>query len=762
MSSTFIPGRPEFHLRVVKEINDIINDFPDLENLLQAVTEHLASSMQFDVVSIYLWHQEVGMLVQSANVGLCYDAACPIRLRPEEGLTGLVFRERRSLTAIPASGHPSYKYFPDSGEWEFESYLGVPILHKQNCLGVMVAQLREEQEFSPSCETLFEIIAQRLSGALEVAGRLSTSRSSVGNIIYRQGRGISQGIAWGPVHVMRGLFQSISLENLSYSEVGEEKLRLETAFDKVEKELGALVRYLQSDGKLSNSEVGIFKSQIQLLQDSVLRNAMRSRLEKDHHSAEAAVRLGVDDLFAQFGSSAPAFFRERLNDLRDIGEKLLQALLAERGSDFAGSNPLPGSILIAHELGPARLLALAGSRIGGLVTEVGGEGGHMAIIARSLGIPAVSGIADVETLVKSGEILLVDGRTGFIFVNPSDPLIREYDGYRRKQNEIKQHIREEGMDLRGCPFSVRITANIGFPGDIQSARRAGLDDVGLFRTEFAFMQRNAWPTVEEQVYIYEKVAEQFEGYLTVRTLDIGSDKQLPYFEMPREDNPMLGLRSIRFSMENTKYFSQQIMAVLKTMQMGYPVRILLPMVTQLWEVETAREILEGACNELGLHVNERPALGMMLEVPGVLYQLREFLEKVDFISLGTNDLIQYLLTVDRNSTHVGHIYCEHHPIVVRFLEDVIQKVRAAGKDLTVCGEMAGNPVGLLILLALGYRKFSVLPERAYLVRYICRNLTEARLSRIRQFILAEPHLTPMQTFLNRELELIHPELTIMD
>lgn len=756
-------SRPEFHLRVVKEVGDIINNSDGLSLALQAVAEHLAASMQFDVVSIYLWDEKSDELVQSANHGLQYDNAKPIRLKSEEGLTGLVFRERKPLMAVPASAHPSYKYFPDSGEWRFESYLGVPIMLRRQCLGVLVAQLSDERAFQKGCDTLFEIIAHRLAGVLEVAGRIgnltNSSRDERGT--YKQATGVSQGIAFGPAHILDGLIKEFDTSVLSHHGLEKERFRLAMAREKVEKEMAQLVRYLEADGKLSAVEVGIFKAQQILLQDIELAQAVDNRLV-DGRSAEFAVQKGVNDLYERFGATAPAFFKERLNDLLDLGEKLLVVLLDERGTEVGSRAFVPGAVLIAHEIGPARLMAYAKQgNVGGIVAEIGGEGGHMAILARSLGIPAVTGVK-VADFARESDRMLVDGRTGFVFVNPPEVVVKEYEAYRSKQNELRKHLQEDGQNLKGCPFNVRVTANIGFPGDIAAARRAHIDDVGLLRTEFSFMQCATWPTVEEQARLYEEVAKEFDGYLTIRTLDIGSDKQLPYFEMPREENPMLGLRSIRFSMENMDGFQDQVTAILQTMQHGYPVRIMLPMVTQLWELDTAREILVSTCNSMGLHPNERPALGMMVEVPGVIYQLHDFLERVDFVSLGTNDLIQYLLTVDRNSAQVSHLYCEHHPIVIRFLDDLFQRVRVENKDITVCGEMGGNPLGLLILLALGYRKLSVLPERAFLVRALCKRLTERQLADIRFAILKESRPGDIQAYLNKQLESIYPELLQMD
>jgi len=541
----------------------------------------------------------------------------------------------------------------------------------------------------------------------------------------------------------------------------KEQERLSAACDAVDRELAELLHTLVTDAKMSEAELGIFKAQRQLLGDPMFQASLSEGAKTGLNAAEAVVQDAVESLCRQFAALGPSFFRERLFDLRDIEEKLLRNLMQERGELVSSSAVQQGSILVAHEVGPSLLIALGGV-IRGVVTEVGGEGGHMAILARSLGIPAITGIEGLMDLVNFGDPLLVDGRTGFLFVSPVEALVRDYDHYRKKQEEIRTHLQEGGRDTEGAIVPVKVSANIGFPGDLRSAVKAELTDIGLFRTEFSFMQRSAWPTIEDQVQQIVETAKAVSGWITIRTLDIGSDKQLPYFTMPREENPMLGLRSIRFSMENTRSLNEQLYAILKAWKLGCKVRVLLPMVTQLWEVDSVRQMMDSIAEELELAPDNRPPLGMMIEVPGVFWQLDDFLPRVDFLSFGTNDLVQYLLCVDRNSSHVGHLYCEHHPIVIRFLEQVFKKVHEAGKSITVCGEMAGSPLGILILLALGYTQMSVVPQRAYVVRYIAKRVTADALARIRAEILHEPNTNLIQSFLGRELGLIHPDLLLID
>lgn len=762
MSPVF-PSRPDFHLQVVKEISEILNSPAETGSVLKSVVDYLAESLQFDVVSIYLWDPRSATLVMRANHGLQWDARNPPRMHPDEGLTGLVYEQQRAVVEMPASRHPRYKFFPGLGEQLFETYLGAPILLKRRCLGVLNLQARAVQEITPSQEALLEIIASRLAGVVEVAGRLDSIEVRGGGQggPFRQGVGVASGTAYGPMHRIEGLYKTLRGKELGHQSAELEIERLVKACEQVDSELAELLHTLATDSKMSEAELAIFKAQRQLLGDPMFQTGLRDRLRQNGYAAEAAVQDAVEALCQQFMALGPSFFRERLFDLRDIEEKLLRALLQERGEAVIAAEVVPGSILMAHEVGPTHLLALS-AQIKAVVTEVGGEGGHMAILARSLGIPAITGIEDLMELVNPGDSLLVDGRTGFLFVNPVEALVRDYDHYRRKQEAIRSHLQDGGRDLQGAQVAVHVSANIGFPGDLRSAVDADLQDIGLFRTEFSFMQRSNWPSVEDQHQQLMETCKAMPGQVTVRTLDIGSDKQLPYFTMPREENPMLGLRSIRFSMENTHSLAEQIRAMLLAWKDGCKVRILLPMVTQVWEVDSVRQMVDSIGAELGLPAGDRPPLGMMIEVPGVFWQLDDFLPKVDFLSFGTNDLVQYLLCVDRNSSHVGHLYCEHHPIVIRFLDSVFRKVSAAGKSITVCGEMAGNPMGILILLAIGYTHMSVVPQRAYVVRYIAKRISSDTLRHIYQTIMAESNPHMIQSFLGREVEAIHPDLLLVD
>jgi len=682
--------RADFHLKIVKEISELVNKSTGLNTILKKVVSKIGSSLRFDVVSIYLWDSEKGVLSLRSTKGLSIDPLKhPITLSPEEGLTGLVYQTSRPLSAMPASMHPRYRYFPSIGEEEYESYIGVPILLQNKCIGVLVGQTGEKRAITSAEETLFQIIASNLAGLLEVADRLERLKTS--SIVKHetrthQGKGVSSGIAIGDVYMFRGLFRQLSDKKLKSRGTEIETKRLRKALSDVEDDIKRVIETLDSEALLRKDEIDIFRAHLLVLQGSTLRTALLKRLEDNDTSAELAVIEGVESIAEQFESLSDRYLREKAQDFRDIGERILQELVKQKKGSKAATEPMEGSVLVAYEIGPSFISMLFKNKFSALVIEKGGETSHAVIIAKSLGIPAVVGIDDIFGLVRAGEKLIVDGKTGFIFSNPDDSLIAEYKITYGKLVKLRETIEEEGKLPSGDKkLGIELSANIGFPIDVQLSKQYGIKDVGLFRTEFAFAQYDKWPKVREQIGMYKKLAKEFEGTVTVRTLDIGSDKLLPYFDFPKEENPLLGLRAIRFSMEYLDLFKDQVKAILLATKKGYRFRILLPLITSFWEVETAKEVIAQLSREVGLSSSDIPPLGIMMEVPAILYQLKDYEEVIDFISIGTNDLIQYMLAVDRNSNMVGHLYSGFHPAVLRALDDIERRSRELGIDVSVCG-----------------------------------------------------------------------------
>ena len=615
---------------------------------------------------------------------------------------------------------------------------------------------------NPAEEMLFEIIASRLAGLLEVADRLE--RLKTPSIVKHetrtyQGKGVSTGIAIGNVFLFRGLFQQISTEESEKFKPKVEKKRILKSLADVEADLEKLIRTLDTEKMLSKAEIEIFRAHLLVIQGKTLRNTMFEKLEEKNISAELAVVEAIEEIAEQFESLSDRYLREKAQDFRDIGERVLHELLKLKNGHTHTAEPEEGSILVANDIGPSFISMLFKNTVSAVVIEKGGETSHAVIIAKSLGIPAVVGIDNICNLIKPGERIIVDGKTGFIFSNPDETLISEYKNNYTKIIRVREVIDKEGNSVAGeKALGVKLTANIGFPIDIQAAQVYGINDVGLFRTEFAFTQYEKWPKVREQVAIYKNLAQNFDGYITVRTLDIGADKLLPYFDFPKEENPLLGLRAIRFSMEYLDLFRDQIKAILLTTKKGYRFKIMLPMVTNLWEVETAKDIVENLSKEVGLSSADIPQLGVMMEVPSMIYQLEEYNDLVDFVSIGTNDLIQYLLAVDRNSNMVGHLYSAYHPAVLRLLNDVHLKAHHLGMEVSVCGELAATPSGALSLMSLGYSNLSVSPSNVPTIRYLCNRIDKDLLNAVRHKILKMHKKSEIERFMIETLESIDPAL----
>jgi phosphotransferase system enzyme I (PtsP) len=753
--------RADYHLKIVHEISDLVNQAVGLNTILNGVVNKISDSLHFDVVSVYIWDDNNRELLLRSTRGLNIDPGNPVSLKPEEGLTGLVYETRRTLIAMPASGHPRYKYFEEIGEDEFESFIGVPIILQNKCLGVLVGQTKEKRLINPAEETLFQIIASRLAGLLEVADRLERvkppSMIKHETITY-QGKGVSGGFAYGKAYIFRGLFQHLQTDKLPSSSVREERSRLLKAFLNVENDLKTLINDLKAKSVLSDSEIDIFKAQLLILKDSKFRNTILEKLEGKQITAEQAVVEGIESIAEHFEKLDDRYLKERAQDFRDIGEKILHDLMKSKGEEHLSHGISDGSIIVAHDLGPSFLAMLGKDKVSAIITEKGGETSHAVIIAKSFGIPAVVGIDNICNLLKPGDRLIVDGKTGFIFSNPDDSLITEYENNYRKLISLKQLIEREGASSDSDHFPIKLSANIAFPIDVEIAKQHKMRDVGLYRTEFTFAQFKKWPMVEEQIGIYENIAKHFEGYVTIRTLDIGADKTVSYFDFPKEENPLLGLRAIRFSMEYLEHFREQIRAILLTAKKGHVIKILLPMISNIWEVETARSLIEEIGSEVGIISSELPKLGVMMEVPGMLYQFNDYKDLIDFVSVGTNDLIQYLLAVDRNSNVVGHLYSEFHPSVLRMLDDIFQNLASMGKETSICGEMAGTPTGALALVSLGYSNLSVSPSRAPVIRFLSKGINKGLLVDVRSKILGERKLSEIKGYLSDIVESIDPAL----
>ncbi|MEK8049662.1 phosphoenolpyruvate--protein phosphotransferase [Ideonella sp. DXS22W] len=562
---------------------------------------------------------------------------------------------------------------------------------------------------------------------------------------------VSRGVAIGRAVLVDSSRVDVAHYFVEPERTGAEIDRLRHARNTVAEELGTLKRDLPAEAPTELA--ALLDVHLMLLHDPMITEALRQWIEVRHYNAEWAVTAQTEVLVRQFDEMDDAYLRERKADIEQVAERLLRALSREGGGlpqvtqpgDFGGEDPL---VLVANDIAPADMLQFKGSVFTGFVTDVGGRTSHTAIVARSMDIPAVVGAREASRLVRQDDWLIIDGDTGAVLINPSPIVLEEYR-FRQRQSELERarlhRLRHTpAVTLDGAP--VELLANIEMPGDAPAALEAGAVGVGLFRTEFLFMNRGgALPDEDEQFEAYRAAVEAMKGLpVTIRTVDIGADKPLDRMsltELRHEHalNPALGLRAIRWSLAEPAMFRQQLRAILRASAYG-KVRVLVPMVAHRREVQAIVEALERAkqhLREAAVPFND-VELGAMVEVPAAAMVMPMLLQHFDFVSLGTNDLIQYTLAIDRADESVAHLYDPWHPAVLKLIADVISAANAAGKHVSVCGEMAGDTAFTELLIGMGLRSLSMHPSQMAAVKQRVLRIDSQRVGRLVPSVLQSP------------------------
>lgn len=538
-----------------------------------------------------------------------------------------------------------------------------------------------------------------------------------------RGTAVSTGIARGAAVVLgeRGL-ATAPRRTIAEAEVGGELAKFQAALREATNTLTALQQDVLA--KIGRREAAIFDAQILMLRDPAFITEVQTRCTTRHINIEAAVAEVIQRFTQMFGAIDDVYMRERAADVRDVGRRVLDILLAQHGS----ASELPaGSILVAPELLPSDTARMNLEAVRGIVTERGGKTSHTAILTRSLGLPAVVGAEGATLRIRNGDTLIVDGTAGSIFINPRASVAQEYE---RLETQLRAY-REELKELVDLPattldgVTVRIAANIGKAADAEAAALFHADGVGLYRTEFNFLIRDRCPTADEQLAIYETVAGRLAPQQVVlRILDLGSDKALPYFPLPQEANPALGLRGVRLLLKHRALLDPQLEAVIR-LHATHNVAICLPCISGLEEIHAVREAIGDARERVragGHACRDGLQLGAMIETPAAAVLARDLAREVDFLSVGTNDLIQHLLMADRSSHEMLEYYDPLHPAVVRTLRAILDAAALENKPVTVCGEMAGNPAYTALLLGLGVRSLSVTPGEVLEIKRTVRGL----------------------------------------
>lgn len=695
--------------KIVREVNAARS----LSEVLEIIVREVRDALQAGVCSVYLFDESDQRYVLMATEGLRPESVGKVRLAAREGLVGLVAAREEPLNLDNADKHPNYAYFEETGEKPFHSFMGAPIIHHRKVLGVLVLQQATRRRFQPEEEAFLVTICSQLSGAIAHAEATGALRELATRRVRGRNRetvftglASSPGVGIGRVVLIAGDSELSNVPERRSDDPKKEVRALKRALVATKREMRELRAGLVKE--LSAQEIGLFDAYIHMLDDTTLAEEIAAEIEKGLEAASAWSAVMLRHV-RTFRAMEDPYLRDRAADINDMGRRVLGHLQSSRTKPAQ----LPRRIvLVGEELSATSLADIPMSRLVGMVSVKGSTNSHMAIIGRALGIPTVMGAEDLPWPELEGHELVVDGYSGDVITYASREVRRSYV---RRQREEKILLKElESLHDVPCltpdDVSFSLWVNTGLRQDNLLSLKAGAEAVGLYRTEIPFLMRSSFPTEDEQTEIYRDELQAFAPRLvTMRTLDVGGDKALPYFPI-EEENPFLGWRGIRICLDHPEIFLAQIRAMLRANEGLNNLRIMLPMISSVPELDRALGLIDRAYNELteeeGFKI-EMPALGVMIEVPAAVYQVRDLGRRVDFLSVGTNDLTQYLLAVDRNNPRVANLYHSLHPALLRALKEIQEQAEAAGCQLSVCGEMAGDPLGAVMLMGLGYSNFSM-------------------------------------------------------
>jgi phosphotransferase system enzyme I (PtsP) len=697
----------------IGELSGLFSDATSLETFLQKIVEMISAHMRSEVCSIYIYYDQTNELVLKATRGLKPEAIGQVKMKLGEGLTGIALKEMRPVCEKNASQSPGYRYFPDIGEEMYESFLAVPIVRGASRIGVIVIQNSQKDYFNEDDIKVFRAITSQLANTIETAKLLisfnekqilpSLRVADSRELKFIKGRAGSEGFAFAEAIVYEQ--SSLFVESAAVAIPGELTIAaFYKAVQATETQLETLQRQIEE--KLSDVASLIFTAQILMLKDQAFIEAIVAAIKGGMNPA-SAVREVVQQYAAMFENLPNPYLREKKHDVLDIGTRLLQNLIGVSDSGQGVS----GKIIISQQLFPSDILKFSSLGVKGIILLSGGITSHLTILARSLGTPVVISETRALLSLNPGTKILLDAEQGNIYINPAPDVIETFqtkEAEKRRSAQLKDSLKEKTFTKDGT--RIKLLANINLLGDLKTASEYKAEGIGLYRTEFPFIVRSNFPSEEEQYLIYAKlVAGMPDKEITFRTLDIGGDKVLSYYDYGNEENPFLGMRSIRFSLRHKDVFAQQLRAILRA-GIGIDLRIMFPMISSLDEFLEAKGFVRQCLDDLvkeGIECHRSPQIGMMIELPAVLEILEELAEEADFFSIGTNDFIQYMLAVDRTNEKVADLYLPHHPSVLRGLKKIVQAAQRHGKGVSICGDMAHDERFVPYLLGIGLRTFSV-------------------------------------------------------
>ncbi|MGO1297290.1 MAG: phosphoenolpyruvate--protein phosphotransferase [Vibrio sp.] len=720
-------------LAQLRKIVEQVSKVDDVYEALSTFVKQTCSAMGTDCCTVYLANEEHQRLELMATQGLKFKGD-KIHIGFDEGLVGFVKRTAEPLNVAEAYKHPHFKYFKQLGEEVYNAFLATPIIHRKQVLGILVVQQKTPRLFSEMEVSFLVTLAAQLAVIVthaQTQGQWLLSKQRTVN-----GIPASSGVAIGEFWFDNTQPRLADVCPASSVNIDREQEWLSLAIERALADFRKMRKKL--DSEIHKDALAIFDLFTHLLNDPILRKDFNDHIQQGER-ADWALRQVIDAYSSRFARMSDGYLKERAQDVRELGQRLLYFLYNTEKQQQHLEKPI---ILVVRELSASLLATLPKDKLLAVISLEGAANSHAAILSRALGVPAIVGVK-INLNDINGRRGIVDGYSGRLFISPNRQLLREYKTLANEERAltkvVNDRIFEPALTLDGQRIELMLNAVLS--GESHLVPNQAVDGIGLYRTEISFLMQHRFPSEEEQVALYRSVLTAYDDKpVVMRTLDVGGDKPLPYLPI-EEDNPFLGWRGIRFTLDHPDIFLIQLRSMLKASVDTQNLSIMLPMISSVSELDDALFLLNQAFNDVKVSFPSItwPKIGIMLEVPSMLYLLPDLADKIDFVSVGTNDLTQYLLAVDRNNTRVADVYDSMHPAVIRALNQIQTLCQQYQIPVCICGELAGHPMGALLLTGLGFTSLSMNPSNIARVKYLLRNSSFEELKKLAQSSLLQSY-----------------------
>ena len=740
-------------LDVLRSVIQEVNRAGDLQAVLEIIVERVREAMETEVCSVYLKDEEVQRYVFMATRGLNQSAVGKVSMGLDEGLVGYVGERAEPINLEDAQNHPRNRFFEEIGEEPYHAFLGVPIIHHRKLLGVIIVQQQRTRRFDESEEAFLITLSAQLAGVIahaEATGALALHGRRKRTSARFKGMQGAPGVAIGTAVVTYPDAELHNIPEKKATDIEKEIDQFRQAVAKTKDDISGITSKLED--RLQPEELALFDAYMHMLDETAITGEVIDRIKMGEW-AQSSLRKVISEHVANFEAMEDEYLRERGADVRDLGNRVLAHL---QSADTRRKRYPKKTVLVSNELTPADLAMVPRDRLMGFISVKGSGKSHVAILAEAMGVPTVMGVEDLPIELLDGAPVITDGFEGVVITYPKREEKKYYEKVQREEAALVEGLEDTGDEPCHTKDGqrVRLWVNTGLMTDVARSLDRGAEGVGLYRTETHFMMNDRFPTEEEQKVIYQEHLHAFAPRpVTMRTLDIGGDKALSYFPIS-EENPFLGWRGIRVTLDHPEIFLAQVRAMIRANEgIDSDLRIMLPMVSSTAEIDEPQRLIAQCYREIveeGVQV-EMPDVGVMIEVPAAVYQARDIIRRVDFLSVGSNDLIQYMLAVDRNNAQVAELYQEFHPAVLHALQQVVTAAHEERKPIGICGEMAGNPSAAVLLVAMGFDVLSMNSTNLLLVKHAVSHFALDQAKNILSRVLDMDNAYLIKNFVDEEM-----------